>query len=239
MRGWTAHEVVKGSFARWRGALPQVSTACRARYSRPADKEGSTKPQVKGPFPRPPSSVGRALSADSPSATLGLTGRAVAVRVLQDIFRYVLRRSQSQVVAEQFVTRVRERSRRIGLVPHGGTPRDDLAPGLRTVAFERRAVVAYRVEGDKVVISNIFFGGRDYEAIYRGREPEPDHYSSAASHPPPPAPPHPTALPFDRPSEGQQGAGRRPVTANLRIRLAMPAVETTAVRVGGVTLRLT
>lgn len=100
--------------------------------------------------------------------------RPEAVADLQHIFRYVLRRSQSRTVAERFVGRVRERCRRIGAVPHGGTPRDDLAPGLRTVAFERRAVVAYRVEGDKVVITNVFFGGRDFEALYRGREPEPD-----------------------------------------------------------------
>lgn len=101
--------------------------------------------------------------------------RPEAVADLQEVLRYALRRSQSRAVAEQFVARVRDRCRRIGLAPHAGTPRDDLAPGLRTVAFERRAVVAYLVEGDKVVITNVFFGGQDYEAIYRGREPEPDN----------------------------------------------------------------
>ena len=100
--------------------------------------------------------------------------RPEAVADLQDIVRYVLRRSQNRVVAEQFVARIRDRCRRVGLLPLGGTPRDDLAPGLRTVAFERRAVIAYLVEGDKVVITNVFFGGRDYEAIYQGLEPEPD-----------------------------------------------------------------
>lgn len=100
--------------------------------------------------------------------------RPEAVADLQDTFRYVLRRSQSRVVAEQYVARLRQRCRRIGVAPNSGTPRDDLMPGLRTVAFERRAVIAYLVEGDKVVVTNVFVGGRDYEAIYRGRAPEPD-----------------------------------------------------------------
>ena len=51
-------------------------------------------------------------------------------------------------------------------VPLGGRPRDDLAPGLRTVPFERSAVIAYIVEGGAVQIINIFYGGRDYEALY-------------------------------------------------------------------------
>lgn len=92
----------------------------------------------------------------------------------RDIFLYVLRRSQDPETAEQYVARVRQRCRRLGAFPNIGTPRDDLRPGLRTVAFERRAVIAYLVDVDTVVITNVFFGGRDYEAIYWGREPEND-----------------------------------------------------------------
>jgi toxin ParE1/3/4 len=57
----------------------------------------------------------------------------------------------------------------------GGIARDDLHPGLRTVPFEHTAVIAYVVEDDQVCITNVFYGGRDYEALYRGSEPtEPD-----------------------------------------------------------------
>ena len=48
----------------------------------------------------------------------------------------------------------------------GGRPRDDLAQGLRTVPFERTAVIVYRVTSC-VEITNIFYGGRDYETLYR------------------------------------------------------------------------
>jgi len=54
---------------------------------------------------------------------------------------------------------------------HAGRPRDDLLPGLRTVPFERKAVIACRLIEDRVEITNLFYGGRDYEALYRRNEP--------------------------------------------------------------------
>ena len=55
-----------------------------------------------------------------------------------------------------------------------GRPRDDLKVGLRTVPFERKAVIAYRVEADCVRISSIFYGGGDFEALYRGHSERED-----------------------------------------------------------------
>jgi toxin ParE1/3/4 len=68
------------------------------------------------------------------------------------------------------VRRIREHCQRIGIVPLGGIARDDLQPGLRTVPFEHSAVIAYVVESEQVVVTNVFYGGRDYEALYRGAE---------------------------------------------------------------------
>jgi toxin ParE1/3/4 len=93
--------------------------------------------------------------------------RPEAVDDLEEIFRFVLDLSRDRHTARRFVERIRERCRRIGETPLGGTPRDDLAPGIRTVPFERRAVVAYRMVDGAVEITNIFYGGRDYEALYR------------------------------------------------------------------------
>jgi len=67
------------------------------------------------------------------------------------------------------------RCQRIGNAPMGGIARDDLQPGLRTVPFEHSAVIAYVVEDDQVSVTNVFYGGRDYDALYRGAEhSEPD-----------------------------------------------------------------
>jgi toxin ParE1/3/4 len=57
----------------------------------------------------------------------------------------------------------------------GGVARDDLQPGLRTIPFEHSAVIAYVVGDDQVSVTNVFYGGRDYEALYRrAQRPEPD-----------------------------------------------------------------
>jgi toxin ParE1/3/4 len=93
--------------------------------------------------------------------------RPAALAELSAIFDYVLEISSSLKIARDFTLRIRERCERIGDAPHGGRPRDDLAPGLRTVPFERSAVIVYVIADGRVQITNIFYGGRDYEALYR------------------------------------------------------------------------
>lgn len=85
---------------------------------------------------------------------------------LQNIYDTVLRVSRSKITAYRFYKRILDRCERIGNVPHGGRPRDDLEEGLRTVPFEHSAVIAYRVETDRVRIVNIFYGGRDFGSFY-------------------------------------------------------------------------
>ena len=51
--------------------------------------------------------------------------------------------------------------------PERGTRRDDLGSGLRTVGFERRATIVFRVEKDAVDIVRILYGGRDLEMALR------------------------------------------------------------------------
>ncbi len=100
--------------------------------------------------------------------------RPEAIADLQEVYRRVAVRSQSHTVARGFVGRIMARCRRIGDAPNGGRPRDDLEPGLRTVPFERSAVIAYINEGNRVRITNVFYGGRNYEALYRPGEDDDD-----------------------------------------------------------------
>jgi toxin ParE1/3/4 len=102
---------------------------------------------------------------------LKVTYRPEAIADLQDIYRIVFRSSLNHTTATRYVRRIMARCRRIGNVPLGGRSRDDLEQGLRTVPFERKVVIAYRVT-DTADITNVFYGGRDYEALYRGAEPE-------------------------------------------------------------------
>ncbi len=97
-----------------------------------------------------------------------------AIEDLREIYRYVVGRSANDTIAREFVRRIKRRCSGVGLVPRGGTPRDDLEPGLRTVPFEHSAVIAYKVEENSVVIINIFYGGRDFESFYLGSSAEED-----------------------------------------------------------------
>jgi toxin ParE1/3/4 len=47
--------------------------------------------------------------------------------------------------------------------PYRGVARDDIRPGLRTIGYRKRVVVAFAVVGDTVAILGVFYGGRDYE----------------------------------------------------------------------------
>ena len=97
-----------------------------------------------------------------------------AIGNLDEIYRYVARASGSPTTAIRFIRRIRTSCKRIGNAPFIGHARDDLEPGLRTVSFERSAVIAFRVEEAQVKIVSIFHGGRDYEAIYRRSKDEGD-----------------------------------------------------------------
>ena len=89
-----------------------------------------------------------------------------AARDLDDIFHYIWKASRNPGIARAYVERIEERCHRIGNAPLGGRQRDDLAKGLRLTPFEKRAVIAYFVEDGQVVISNVFYGGKDYEALF-------------------------------------------------------------------------
>ena len=95
-----------------------------------------------------------------------------ARRDLDSIFAIVLEISASLVTAERYLRRLEARCRNIGEAPSGGAPRDAIVHGMRIVPFEKRAVIAYFVRDDAVIITNIFFAGEDYEAILRGERAE-------------------------------------------------------------------
>ena len=95
-----------------------------------------------------------------------VTYRETASTDILDVYRWVYEVSLDPVTAERFTARLVAACERIGAVPLGGRPRDDLLPGLRTVPFEKRAVIAYFIEAETVVITNVIYGGRDYESLF-------------------------------------------------------------------------
>ena len=93
--------------------------------------------------------------------------RPAAIEQLDSIEEYVFGRSLDARAARTYVARIEARCKAIGQAPFGGAPRDDLEPGLRMIAVERRAVILYRIVEDVVEITNVFHGGRDYARLFR------------------------------------------------------------------------
>ncbi len=48
--------------------------------------------------------------------------------------------------------------------PRRGTRRDDLRPGLRTIAFRRRVTIAFHVGPRTVTVLGVFYAGQDVSA---------------------------------------------------------------------------
>lgn len=89
---------------------------------------------------------------------------------LAGIFGFLVESGASADTALRFVLRIEDRCQKIGDAPRTGRQRDDLLAGLRTLPFEHSAVIAYVIERDMVWITNIFYGGRDFETLLRAAE---------------------------------------------------------------------
>ena len=66
-----------------------------------------------------------------------------------------------EAVAAAYQDRLRAACLALADFPGRGSPRPDLGSGVRSVAFERRAVIAYRELGETVEILAIAHRGRD------------------------------------------------------------------------------
>ena len=85
---------------------------------------------------------------------------------LEAIFDYIWLSSGLARTAKAFVDRIDERCERLAKTPFAGRARDDIHPGLRIVPFES-VVIAYFVSDHVVLVTNIFYHGRDYETLLR------------------------------------------------------------------------
>jgi toxin ParE1/3/4 len=85
---------------------------------------------------------------------------------LFDLYRYIAEES-GVPVAGNYIARIEEACLALETFPQRGTRRDDVRPGLRTIGFERRATIVFRVDKGEVVIVRIFYGGQDYERWLR------------------------------------------------------------------------
>ena len=84
---------------------------------------------------------------------------------LIDLYDYITLRDGAER-AIGYIDRIEDCCRNLSMFPDRGMRRDDLRPGLRTLGFERRAVIASLVTADAVTILRILYGGRDLDTIF-------------------------------------------------------------------------
>lgn len=70
--------------------------------------------------------------------------------------------------ADALVSAIQDRCEGLTTYSERGTPRPEIGPGVRSVPFRRKGVIAYLVHPKAVVIIGVMYGGRDLAAL---REP--------------------------------------------------------------------
>ena len=74
------------------------------------------------------------------------------------------------LTADGYIDRIEKHVSLLSEFPGRGTPRDDLSPGLRTITFERRVVIAYMVDdtASTVSIMRVINSARDLRTLFSG-----------------------------------------------------------------------
>ncbi len=82
-----------------------------------------------------------------------------------DLYFWIAGQSGYPDRAEGFVSAIVDYCDGLAGFPRVGLARDDLRPGLRTIGFRRRVVIAFAVNEDAVEIHGVYYGGLDYETL--------------------------------------------------------------------------
>lgn len=89
--------------------------------------------------------------------------RPAARADLRRLYIYIAEHASSKVAAS-YIARIRATCQKLDFMARRGQPREDLGPSIRTLHFEGRATIAYRIDDMGVQIARIFPAGMDYSA---------------------------------------------------------------------------
>ena len=88
---------------------------------------------------------------------------------LVNLYRYIAAAGSPEAAA-RYTDSIVAFCEELATFPHRGRARDDIRPGLRTIGYRRRVLVAFSVISQGLLIVGVFYGGQDYEAVLT--EPE-------------------------------------------------------------------
>ena len=82
---------------------------------------------------------------------------------LIDLYGYIAAEASAEIAA-RFLEGIVTHCESLSTFPVRGNRRDDIRPGLRITSYRKRVAIAFHVDGDRVNIIGVFYGGQDYEA---------------------------------------------------------------------------
>lgn len=88
-----------------------------------------------------------------------------AANDLIELYDYISAQG-APLTAIRYIDRLEQYCRNFDLFAERGARRDDIRPGLRIIGFERRVLIAFTVEDERVVILRLLYGGRDLTAAF-------------------------------------------------------------------------
>jgi toxin ParE1/3/4 len=91
----------------------------------------------------------------------------LAIEDLKELHHWISTEADANT-ASGYLDRIEERLASLSQFPERGTPRDDLINSLRTMAFERRLVIAYMVDDKPKVVTvlRIINAKRDLPSLF-------------------------------------------------------------------------
>lgn len=95
--------------------------------------------------------------------------RPAAEADLIALYEYIADQA-GEAIAAGYIDRIEAACKALATFPKRGVPRDDVIKGLRTIAFERRVVIAYQSLKTGTEIIAIVYGGRDFESLLLERK---------------------------------------------------------------------
>ena len=90
---------------------------------------------------------------------LRVVWRQTATDDLYRLYDWIADRADPET-AFAYTSAIEAHAAELAVFPERGTPRDDIAPGVRTLNFRGRTVIAYRVD-EAVEVLRIFHAGQE------------------------------------------------------------------------------
>ena len=89
-----------------------------------------------------------------------------AVDKLEDLCSYIAQ-SATPAIAAGYLDAIVDHCEGLAVFPQRGTACEDLRPGLRTMSYKKRVVIAFAVDdhAEQVMVLGVFYAGQDYETI--------------------------------------------------------------------------